>query len=170
MTQTVSEVRGIYRAPVSLALIAVLHDAGSKVTIRANRFSSERNHWMGITRTIATIACTLPLLLVVGGCLVSGSNIETVEGQPISTATLDQVVVGETSSDWVSATLGEPTSKQPFTNASGYRGEVWRYAWKRTESSSGAVLFVFGGRDRSVEQRTTYFEIVDGIVTRCWSE
>lgn len=109
-------------------------------------------------------------LAPLSGCVVSGSRTITVEGRRVGVFSLEQIELGETSSDWVEAAFGEPTSRDSWVSDDDELIEVWRYDWRRTEKSNGAILLLFAASERNVEAESTYVEFTDGIVTRFWTE
>lgn len=125
-------------------------------------------------RTIisAVALTTLPALAVVplAGCVVSGSRTITVEGRRVGVFSLEQIEIGETNVEWVQAAFGDPTSRESWTSEDSSIVEVWRYDWRRTEKSNGAILLLFAASERSVESESTYVEFTDGVVTRFWTE
>lgn len=111
------------------------------------------------------------LLLAGTGCnMMSGNKSVTVHGKSIGEASLGQIETGRTTASWLAAAFGEPTSKKSWDRPDGTRGEVWRYEYRRSESSSGEVLFLYDSWKHKEETRTTCFEIVSGVVTRYWVE
>lgn len=119
-------------------------------------------------RQVLWTVVTAGALLVLPGCLVvSGKHIDET-GVKLSGSTLMQVEPGVTTGDWLMASLGEPTEKS-VVDESG-RTEIWKYTYTRTRSSGGAVFLIFAGGSEERTSSVTYFELVDGYVTRYWSE
>jgi len=115
------------------------------------------------------IAC-LALATALSGCnVISGNKTVSVQGRRITTSSLSQVREGKTTSDWLEAAFGLPTSRKSFTRDE-VHGEIWRYEYRRSESSSGEFLFLYDGWEHKEETTTTCFEVVDGKVTRYWTE
>lgn len=110
------------------------------------------------------------LTLLLSGCnIISGNKTVSVQGRRITSASLSQVREGRTTSDWLEAAFGAPTSRKAFTR-DGAQGEIWRYEYRRSESSSGEFLFLYDGWQHKEETTTTCFEVVDGKVARYWTE
>lgn len=103
-----------------------------------------------------------------GGCLVSSSNSTVESGIMVTTATLDQVAPHQTTSDWLIATLGQPTTRVDVEGQPGV--QIWRYDYSRTERSAGAVFLIFGGATKRQETSRAFFEVSQGVVTRAWRE
>ncbi len=123
------------------------------------------------TRRLAAGGLILSLTILPGCVIVSGSSTETVSGTPISHSTLAKVIPGETTKDWVLATLGPPTARTPFEyNGDPAGGEVFRYAWSREMDSHGGLLFIFSSSTRKTIEDRHYIEFHGDTVSRVWSE
>ena len=101
---------------------------------------------------------------VLSGCLISSSSNESYTGTYVSESTFGQIEPGKTTKQWVLGTLGEPTEKTCLEDG----GELWKWSYSKTKSSSGAILFVFGGSSTSQTGGAAYVQMKDGIVTRAW--
>jgi hypothetical protein len=113
-------------------------------------------------------ALALAALLPAGGCLVL-SGAETVEsGVRVSPSTLSQVEPGVTTEAWLLAALGEPTSRCAVEGSD--RVEVPRYEYQKRRSSGGTVFLLLAGARKAVTRSVAYFEVTQGIVSRCWLE
>lgn len=128
-----------------------------------------RNTTTTATRRLVLTA-SLVALTALGGCnVISGNKTVSVQGRRITSTSLSQVQPNKTTSDWVEAAFGAPTSRKTFTR-DGVEGEIWRYEYRRSESSSGEFLFLYDGWEHKEETTTTCFELVNGVVTRYWTE
>ena len=118
-------------------------------------------------RTLAlTSLCAASLAL--SGCLLTSSNATYETGRRITPSTLDQVTPGETTEDWLIATLDQPSAR---TSVEGQPDvEILRYDFSEHHESEGAFLFLYAGSTRRTKTLSTFFEVQDGIVTRYWSE
>lgn len=122
------------------------------------------------TATRTALALTLAGCTWLAGCnIVSGNKTVSVQGRRITSTSLAQVQPEKTTSDWLEAAFGAPTSRRSFTRDE-IKGEIWRYEYRRSESSSGEFLFLYDGWKHKEETTTTCFELVDGKVTRYWTE
>lgn len=110
--------------------------------------------------TLGLIGSTLTL----SGCLISSHSNENFSGKYVSTRTFNEVEPGVTTVSWVKGTMGEPTSKTTLEDGS----ELWKYSYTKTKSSSGSLLFVFGGSSRSSTGGSAYVQIKDGVVVKHW--
>ena len=115
----------------------------------------------GVVSSSLLLLC---LLVLSSGCLVSSTSNQRVSGNYVPENTFDRIEPGKTTSSWVKATLGEPSSKE----TSGDAGEVWKYSYTEVKEGSGAIFLIFGGSDRKELQRNAYVEFKDGIVTQKW--
>jgi hypothetical protein len=103
-----------------------------------------------------------------GGCLITSGKSYNESGMKVSSSTLKQVELGETTGAWLVATLGEPTE---CTKVGGNPNvEIYRYDHVTTSRSSGTIFLVFAtGAKKQVSERA-FFEITDGVVTKFWKE
>lgn len=125
---------------------------------------------MTYLRTLTTAVIFTLLTFTMLGCnIVSGNKSITVNGRRITQASLEQIEKGQTTTDWLEAAFGAPSSRKGFSREDG-AGEVWRYDYRRTESSSGELLFIYDGWKHKEQVETTCFEIHDGRVMRYWTE
>jgi len=120
-----------------------------------------------IKRTVS-IAAVLALAGIASGCLVTSGKNMSESGVKVSSSTMKQVELGETSAAWLVATLGEPTAR---TCVEGYPNvEIFRYDHVQTSRSSGTIFLLFAtGSKKQVSERA-FFEITDGVVTKYWKE
>ncbi|MBX3386358.1 MAG: outer membrane protein assembly factor BamE [Phycisphaeraceae bacterium] len=122
-----------------------------------------------MNRTVRRFTLTLGMLaagLCTSGCLITGSNHQTVAGSYVGVETMEQIRPGQTTAEWVEATLGMPTSRQTLTDGA----EIWRYSYTRTKSGHGAVLLLFSHRDSNTQTHSTIIEFRDGVVQRAWQD
>jgi outer membrane protein assembly factor BamE (lipoprotein component of BamABCDE complex) len=98
------------------------------------------------------------------GCLVASDNHVKREGTYIAESTFKQIEPGKTTSAWVLATIGSPSEKTSVDS----KHEVWKYSYKETRDSHGAVFLLFAGSDRKVTDGTVFVELQDGVVSKCW--
>jgi len=106
-------------------------------------------------------------LLPVAGCFIHDSKVSyTEKGAPISDQTLKQIRCGETTRDWVVATLGTPSEQTTTDNGI----EILKYRYGKKQDSDTIVLpFVIIDDQKQIEQ-TVYVEVKDNIVRRYWKE
>lgn len=113
---------------------------------------------------IALAACGLALPL--GGCLISSSSSRSVSGAVVEREQLAAIDLGHSTPADVERAIGAPS----HTSVDPDGREVWSYKWNEHVSSSGAVLFIFGGSSRRDTERTVHVAFEDGLVSRVWQE
>ena len=108
---------------------------------------------------------TLLLAALLPGCLITSNGNTSHSGQHISGETFDQVQQG-TSVGFVLATFGEPTSRTKLEDG----GEIWRWRYTETRSSSGTVILLLSSSNRTEKQHNTFVEFRDGVVVKTWRD
>lgn len=120
-----------------------------------------------INKSRGAIIVLLPLLCILAltnaGCLVSSNSQQKISGNYVPQETFDRIKPGETTSSWVKAALGEPSSKEKADDT-----EVWKYSYTEVKEGSGAVFLLFGGSDKKELPRSAYVEFKDGVVKSKW--
>ncbi len=106
----------------------------------------------------------LAATLLGSGCVVSSSSTETHTGTPVSDATFAQIKPGVTSTAWVQATLGAPSSKTTLDNGH----ELWRYDYTSRTQKNGAVIVLLASQHTSETTQTSFVEFKDGVVVNAW--
>ncbi len=115
----------------------------------------------------AGTALAVSSLLLFSGCVVIDSHTESkTYGTLVSDESLARVAVGETTSAWLLATLGEPASRE-FVDEN---TEVFRYSSRQLTRIDSELLFVLDASSRREVKRTVFFECVDGVLARYWVE
>ena len=112
----------------------------------------------------AAFSCAIVATIALSGCLISRHSNESFSGTKVSEQTFNRIEPGVTTKQWILGTLGEPTLNTPLEDGS----ELWKWSYTSTKSSSGAVLFVFGGSSTSTTASAAYVQMKDGIVTKAW--
>ncbi|MCA9306550.1 MAG: outer membrane protein assembly factor BamE [Phycisphaerales bacterium] len=116
------------------------------------------------THRVPAAFLTAAVLAVLPACVVGSSNKVSTKGRPISENTLEVLEPGATSEQQLVDLLGEPTRKMENDDSS----TVYVYEYERRKSGSGYILFAFGGSSESVEQRTVYVKVRNGLIERYW--
>ena len=111
------------------------------------------------------MAVMLVALLFLSGCLVTSESKEKTEGKYVAEDTFAQIEPGKTTSSWVKATLGDPSSKSK-DEASG--DEIWKYNYTQIKEGSGVIFLIFGGTSRKENTGTAFIEFNNGLVTKKW--
>jgi len=84
----------------------------------------------------------------------------------VSGESLAQVAVGETTAEWLIATLGEPARREVVDSQS----EIFRYSSSQLAKIDSELLFVLDTSSRREVKRTVFFECLDGVLVRYWGE
>lgn len=103
-------------------------------------------------------------LMAAPGCVVGSKNQVSTKGRPISENTLDVLDPGTTTEQQLLDLLGPPTR----TMTTDETGTIYVYEYERRKSGKGYILFAFAGSSESVEQRTVYVLIRNGVIERYW--
>ena len=121
-----------------------------------------------MVRICIAAGLTSAMALAAGGCLITSGKSYEESGVRVTGSTLQQIVPGETTGQWVVTTLGEPTSRRTVPDQPNV--EILRYEFVRKKSEGGTVFLLFAGGSKSKEISTALFEVTDGVVTRHWTE
>jgi hypothetical protein len=119
-------------------------------------------------KAVITIIAAGACLLAVPGCLVTSGNCVQESGVRVSSNTLAQIEVGQTTEAWLVAALGEPDARAPVEGEENV--QILRYNHTVSRSGHGTVFLVFAGHHDTHETASAYFEVTDGIITRYWTE
>jgi outer membrane protein assembly factor BamE (lipoprotein component of BamABCDE complex) len=113
------------------------------------------------------VALCLLAFVAMSGCISSHSDVTYgPEGPAVRAGTFHQVKVGQTSREWLLGVFGEPTRTAKTPDGA----EVMTYVYSKKVSSNFSFS-PFLDLDGTKEHRTTYyFELRDGVVSKCWSE
>jgi len=121
------------------------------------------NHNVSVRFVLAAVLFS-GILAFGSGCLISSNSHETRSGTYVSENTFAQIRPGQTSEDWVRATLGTPTSETVLRDG----GRILKWSYSEHHESSGAVFLIFGGHSEKDTDHTAFVELHDGVVTRAW--
>ncbi len=105
-------------------------------------------------------------VLASSGCLIHSHNRTEYSGKYVGSATFDRIEEGKSTSEYVLATLGEPTSRSPLSDGT----EVWKWTYRRTHDSSGSVFLIYGGSGHSENEGSAFVVVKDGLVTKKWRD
>lgn len=110
----------------------------------------------------------LALAVAMAGCIACDSEVSYGDkGPAVGKRTLRQVKPGQTTKQWVLATLGEPTGWDTTPDGE----EILRYEYvKRTKSEFAMVPPPLAFENEKEQHTRVVFEIRDGIVTHYWKE
>ena len=113
----------------------------------------------------AALALALLPTVALSGCLVGRQTKTEVQGTYVGPDTIAQITPGK-SEAYVVALLGTPSSKTDVGNGNW----LWKWHYVERKTSSGSVLFVFGGSSEHETQSTSYVEFREGQVVHAWRD
>ena len=111
------------------------------------------------------VPAVVALAMLLGGCLVTSSSNQKIEGNYVPQSAFDQIEAGKTSAAWIKATLGEPSEK---TSVDGGDTTICKYHYVERTDSSGSIFLIFGGSSTKQQPHTAYVEMKDGVVVKKW--
>jgi hypothetical protein len=116
---------------------------------------------------IRAIILYLAILLIVGGCISSRTDVMYgSKGPAVSSRTLKMVVIGETSKEWLYGTLGDPTNETRSLDGT----EILKYEYNKKVDRSFEIEPFLDLGDKKEQRTVYYFELKNGVVTRFWKE
>ena len=110
----------------------------------------------------AALACATTM----GGCLANGSSSVKSSGQYVSKDTLALIESGASSERELLDLLGRPSRTMHHHDGR----TIYVYDYKLDAKASGGVFLFVAGSSRKNIERTTYFEVKEGVVTRFWTD
>ncbi len=122
--------------------------------------SKTHERWFRVGASLAMAAAVGCL----SGCLVSSSSYTDYSGSYVSYAELSQLKKGESTEQFVLATLGPPTGKTVESDGS----SIWEYSWNEVKERETAVFLVLATESSSRREGAAFVEIRDGIVVDYW--
>lgn len=112
-------------------------------------------------------ALGLASLVTLSGCAVINSHSETkTYGTLVSEESLSRIAPGETTAEWLVATLGTPASREQVDD----QVEVLKYSSRHLTKINSELLFVLDTSSKREVRRTVFFECAKGVLTRYWVE
>lgn len=103
---------------------------------------------------------------VLGGCLITASTRRSYDGVVPSDETIKEIEIGKTTVEWLIAVAGKPSSREKVDDHT----ELLRYEKTATVDKSFFVFLLMQSRVNTSTRETVVFEVVDGVVTKCWAE
>lgn len=114
-------------------------------------------------RLIAT--CAAALALTLPACsIISSENHVSYTGNYVPSDSLSQIRLGESTPEYTSAILGEPTSKSDLEDGT----SIWRWDYTVRKSGEGSLLLVFDGESSSEKRQSTFVQFRDGVAVKKW--
>lgn len=111
----------------------------------------------------AALALLLPLL---SGCLYAGGRTVREHGPQISPEVVAMLEPGETSSEWLVATFGEPQARTRLADGR----EILRYDTEVRTTEGSYVLMLVASSSNTIERTCWWFELCDDRICRVWGE
>ena len=106
--------------------------------------------------------------IAMGGCLVSSSKSEHIDGAYIQPGDLADVRVNESDTNDVLDILGEPTRRAKDTDAG---TQTWTWNWSRTKKGSGSLFLIFAGSSsEEIDESAHVVFDDDGVVIDKWRD
>jgi len=119
-------------------------------------------------RNALSLICVAALAFPLGGCLVSSSKSERIEGAYVQPGDLRDVRVNVSDTADVLDILGEPSRRHKDMDAG---IETWTWNWSRTEKDSGSLFLVFSGSSRTEIAESAHVVFDDrGVVIDKWRD
>lgn len=103
--------------------------------------------------------------LTLSGCLIHSSSRSSYSGTFVSDTTMRQITPG-TTSDFVLATLGPPTSRSTLDDGS----EIWRWQWRQSRASDGRVFLLINANSQTDRTATAFVHMQDNVVVKAWRD
>ncbi len=116
---------------------------------------------------IASTCVAFAIALATSSCIINANSHTTRSGRFVSAETLAQIQPGK-SKEYVATVLGEPSSKNELSDGTGT--EIWKWTWREKRSSSGAVFLIIDSDHSTEEERSTYVEFLNGVVSKSWQD
>lgn len=111
-------------------------------------------------------AGALAAAVVMSGCLANGSASVKSRGQYVSSETLGLIDAGVSTERELLDLLGSPTRTMRH-----HDGRVVHvYAYELDSRASGGVFLLATGKARRSVEKTTFFEVTGGVVSRYWTD
>ena len=105
-------------------------------------------------------------VLFAQGCLVNTSSTTVYSGNRVSKTALAKLEKGESTEEFVLATIGAPSDKHELADGS----VLWKYEWSRRQRSSGAVFLLLNADSTTERDSRAFIQMRDGVVEDYWIE
>jgi len=111
--------------------------------------------------TALIVTTALPLT----GCsIISSNNHVSYTGNYVPSDSFSRVKTGESTTAFVEATLGEPSSRTDLEDGS----SIWRWDYVVRRSGEGSLLLVFDGESSSEKKHSSFVQFAHGVATKKW--
>ena len=119
--------------------------------------SSRAARFMGVALLGAAV-------LTASGCLIRSSSSTSYAGNRVTSKSLAKLVKGETTEEFVLATIGAADDQHELSDGT----VLWKYSWTEKRQHSGAVFLLFGGESSTQRDGKAFIRFKDGIVQDFW--
>lgn len=103
-------------------------------------------------------------VLSASGCLIQSTSSSSFAGNRVTKQSLTRLEKGESTEEFVLATVGAADEQQELSDGS----ILWKYTWTEKRQSSGAVFLLFGGSSSTSRDGKAFIRFDDGIVQDFW--
>ncbi len=103
-------------------------------------------------------------VITASGCLIRSSSSISYAGNRVTSKSLARLEKGETTEEFVLATIGVADDQQELSDGS----VLWKYSWTEKRRHSGAVFLLFGGESSTHRDGKAFIRFQDGIVQDFW--
>jgi outer membrane protein assembly factor BamE (lipoprotein component of BamABCDE complex) len=112
------------------------------------------------------LALVVPALVAgLQSCIINASSKTSQTGKYVSNETFKQIQPG-TQQEYVLALIGEPSTKTQLSDGT----EIWRWTYRETKNSSGAVIFLINTDTQNESEKSSYVQMESGVVTKAWQD
>lgn len=118
-----------------------------------------------MNRKLALALAVSALVAGLQGCIINASSKTSQTGKYVSNETFKQIQPGA-NKDYVVALIGEPSTKTQLADGT----EIWRWTYRETKTSSGAVIFLINSDTQNESEKSSYVQMENGVVTKAWQD
>jgi hypothetical protein len=88
------------------------------------------------------------------------------EGIYVSEALMERITLGQTDAEWLSAVIGEPTSRHPMSDGT----EIWKWVYRPRGTQTPLVDLLGQGQEKRPDPQpiTAFVRLKDGVVVDKW--
>ena len=104
------------------------------------------------------------VVFTASGCLIRRSTATSITGNRVTSKSLARLVKGETTEEFVLATIGTADQTQELSDGT----VLWKYYWTESRKYAGTVFLLFGGESSTRRDGKAFIRFKDGIVQDFW--
>ena len=117
-----------------------------------------------MSRALALVILTFGL--VTNGCLIVRDTTVETSGKEVPREVREQIVEGETTTEWLLDVLGEPSDRKRVDE----RSEILSYESVTIKEKESGVFLLWAGEKTVKKTEIARFELEDGVLVRHWVE